>query len=572
MPLTQIDARQKLDEIKHMLFARSRPLPPPLPPYVLFITDGSLDKRSSVRCFSGECSEKLWESVICQLAKRVVQKNLSLSNLESAEKFSCGIKFEIVTECHSMPLERLKHAISATKRNYFRFGVSFDAAFERAFTEAEINANAMFYLGPGSVNGGWNAKNIIHYMNDKYKNCEFILPAECDLVHTFVTSGAFLNDDNQIYSLHSKGVKAGRRHVDSLTDGESRQAIISQVAQSATEYLCNQINENGYMRYGYFPVFDRPIPGRNSLRQACATLALLHSYQEYRRPRYLKSARHSITYLVNSQVKSFEINGKITSFLIDSNEEIKLGGCGLLLLILVRHKEVSGSTIYDDLMLRLAWGIIEGFPQGPDGIPSHVLCSKSLAVKEQFRTVYYEGEAMYGLASFYQHFKYQSVLSFLENTFDALIKAERWRSRDHWLAYACDKMYEITSDTKYVELAAKNVKGYLSFICHRQTAFPTLLELCSATDRLAHRYGADLFYKKIDSTPEGFKFATSTRAKRLLDAYCWPEVAMNFKSPAKILGSFFIRHQAFRVRVDDVGHFILGLLSYEKTMGKTGNR
>lgn len=568
MPLTQVNARRKLDEIKHVLFAKSRPLPPPLPPYVLFVTDGSPGERSSVRCFSGECSEKLWESVICQLAKRVVQINSGLSHLENPEKISCGIKFEIVTECHSMSLERLKRAISATKRNYFRFGVSFDDAFERAFTEAEINSHAMFYLGPGKVNGGWNERNIIYYIKDKYSNPELSLPKDCDMVNAFVTSGVFLSDDNQIHKLYSKGVNAGRRIIDNVKDCDSYQVIINQVTQSATEYLCNQINENGYMRYGYFPVFDRPIPGKNSLRQACATLALLHAYQQFRKPRYLKSAFLSLSYLTKCQVKSFEINGKNTSFLTDSNGEIKLGGCGLLLLILMRYKEVSGSTIYDDLMLRLACGITEGFPLGDAGIPSHVLCSKTLAVKEQFRTVYYEGEALYGLASFYQHCKYQFVLNYLDDAFEALIRAERWRSHDHWLAYACDKMYEITGDEKYASLAANNVKGYLSFICHRQTAFPTLLELCTATDRLAHKYGAELFYKKINATPAGFKFATSTRAKRLLDAYYWPEVAMNFKSPAKILGSFFIRHQAFRVRVDDVGHFILGLLSYEKTMGK----
>ena len=54
----------------------------------------------------------------------------------------------------------------------------------------------------------------------------------------------------------------------------------------------------------------------------------------------------------------------------------------------------------------------------------------------------------------------------------------------------------------------------------------------------------------------------------MLNGYFFPEYAMYMKNPERILNAFFVRHDGFRVRIDDVQHNIDGYYQYYKNYNK----
>ncbi|MBQ9479193.1 MAG: hypothetical protein IJU71_06540 [Selenomonadaceae bacterium] len=157
-----------------------------------------------------------------------------------------------------------------------------------------------------------------------------------------------------------------------------------------------------------------------------------------------------------------------------------------------------------------------------------------------------------------------------ERAFKYFVETDHWQHHDHWLSYAINELTLYQPKREYFEFGINNFLAILPYIYHRFTQVPTVMELTMAAYALLERLKSmpemsDLLAR----VPlEDFYAAMEERARKLLNGYFWEETAMFFKRPESIVGAFYIRHDAFRVRIDDIQHFLGGLVNYRKYLAR----
>ncbi|MBR4904450.1 MAG: hypothetical protein IKZ53_07240 [Selenomonadaceae bacterium] len=476
------------------------------------------------------------------------------------------LRADWVIEIQSATWEEFLNLIGKTRRNYFRQGIALDSEFKLAFTECELNGNAMLYKES-------SAKCFFRQdLSNKYCKirfgCDFPNMEPTSPVVIFTTAGAFFSEDEKTpLPIISKGLAAGHREI-SHTDSD----VMLKLARSGARYLASQVQKNGKFIYGHWPCFDKNVPKYNTLRHFSSAFAMLDVYATY------KMGEMKIGSAINKVLKHGVENfikyrtlpdGSEAAYLVETDaKEIKLGGLGLTLISLVKHSELMKTKKYYPLMNCVARAILT--MQKPDGSFVHVLNSEDFSVKEEFRIVYYDGEAIFGMMRLYSITHEEFLLNASEKAFKKFIASNHWKNHDHWLSYATNEFNIYRPKREYFEFGINNFLAFLPFIYHRDTQFPTLLELMMAADSMLERMKtmpemADLLAK----VPlEDFYAAMEARAKNLMNGFFYPELAMFFKRPESVAGSFFIRHHAFRARIDDVEHFLSGFVAYRRYLAR----
>jgi hypothetical protein len=271
-------------------------------------------------------------------------------------------------------------------------------------------------------------------------------------------------------------------------------------------------------------------------------------------------------------VREYAPQGRKMAFLVDDRaDEIKLGGNGGALLALAKWQEITGTDEFLPIMELLGQGI--GFMQDPaSGALVHVLHAADLSLKERQWVIYYDGEAVFGLLRLYRASGDQRWLDMAEKSFSSFLDDAHAEAHDHWLSYAANELTLHGPEERYFRFGLNNCMGHLDFILTRPKAFPTLLELMMAAQKMLVRLeGLPEFKCLLDGVDVAkFKTAMHYRARYLLEGFFWPETAMFFQNPRRIEGAFFTRHQGFRARIDDEQHFISGLIAYTRMLKEGG--
>lgn len=129
----------------------------PLPGFILFFSASTGDERADIYIARGATFADAWHDGATAL-QRICQQD---------DKNVIWLRIDAVNKIEALRWDTLKEKLSKTKRNYFRFGLSFDAEFTHAILEQEINANALLYQGTEGV-ATPNATNLAHYSRYRY--------------------------------------------------------------------------------------------------------------------------------------------------------------------------------------------------------------------------------------------------------------------------------------------------------------------------------------------------------------------------------------------------------------------
>lgn len=530
------------------------------------------------------------------------------------------LKADVVTEYAPADAKTLAYMIKEPGWNeFFRFGLTFDRSFRTALLEEELNGAKILDYASGSI----SLADLNRYLKKAGRPA---LPKLPEFFLLFQTTGFFYDADSAANAavmtdtdsaanaaasgcaipLIPDGLSRGRREVRNFDAAAARSFVTA-----AASFLEKQVQPDGSFRYGYYPRFDRVIPGYNCMRHASTIWSLLCQYRITQKASVLSLAARSIDYLLSHALVYRDPD---TAYLSEPlKNEIKLGGGGVLILAITEyldlcseesrpeilcsreaHPEIlcSGEPLaeapsveivhsrdafpeqealrrrYTEIACALGNGILS-LLNPETGKFSHVL-NMDFSLKERYRTVYYDGEAAYALCRLYRLTKEEKWLFYAGKAVDHFLTADYTRYRDHWVAYAMNEITRYIHRDDYDTFALRNARVNLDFLCKRETTYHTFLELLMVTFETYERILAEnpgLPYLKEFDLPY-FLRTIRVRADRMLNGFFFPEYAMYMRCPDKILGSFMVRHDGFRVRIDDVQHNIGGFYLYYKNYSR----
>ncbi|WP_341887102.1 Mur ligase family protein [Variovorax sp. YR752] len=526
-------------------------LPAPYPAFTLFFSVSDGAQRAHVVHARADDFETAWREGADLVERWVRERGI----------VSPWLRIDWVEGASPMDWTQFKTQLTAVKRNYFRLGLAFDQDFGFAFTEQELNANAMLCGDSTIAHSVVNVRNFDVYAQARFEHTLPLEESSERTVYLLATVGVFCQPDGVVHKLVGTGLDAGRRQLPALNP----QSVL-ELVRSGSSYLARQMQSDGLFVYGYFPCFDRRIPTYDAMRHAGTVHAMLEAWELTRDDTLRAAIDRAIDHLTDALIRDYTLpDGREVAYLVDTGGEIRLGGNAACVRMLVRYCELMETRHWLPLLEKLALGIV-ALQDPASGRFDHVLHAADLTLKQASRVIFYDGEAAFGLMRLYGLTRDPRWLAAVEKAFDHFIASQHWQSHDHWLSGCVNELTQWSPQERYFRFGLQNVAGYLDFVLDRKTTFPTLLSLMLAAQQMLQRLESMPAMRHLldELDTEKFYRALDYRAHYLLNGFFWPEMAMYFRRPSTVVGAFFVRHHSFRVRIDDVEQYVTGFAAYHR--------
>lgn len=523
---------------------------------ILILSYGMSSQRALVKEFYGRDFQKSWNKLI------KFYRNLP--------KFDY-VRVDLIVEETDITYTKLVEQLLMIKRNnYVPFGIRFKGVKRRLFLKEELTANAIVIpdknhkLGKNHPNLHFNLPNYRNYMRKKYGDQELNLNYIETADVTIFKTEAFLLEGSDILRLKNDDYGNQFR----VVDEENFPEMLDLVIQRGGEYLLNQLESNGAFIYGYFPCYDKIIPNYNAIRHFSSIYALLETGELLENDEMIQRSLQGLVW--GFENLGVEKNGLyLIQEEINGVVEYKLGAQALAILASAKYTQITGDTQFFAKMKTLT-KTIESLFLTADDETIHVF-DGNLAIKNKFRIIYYDGEALFAMLRAYGLLKDEAIFALCRRLMEHFVANGYEKYHDHWLSYAVNEFLIYEEKDTYYHFGLKNALSKIEFMKKRDTAYPTMLELLAAAAKMIAKLERYHRREKILSD-EGFLAAKDKiyevmnyRAyHELVTGTMFPELAMYFKKPEKIEFGFFARHDRFRMRIDDAEHFLSGLINYRQ--------
>lgn len=529
--------------------------------FIIFLSYGNLNQRCKVWSTSDE-----EVSFIIKRIHNFIDK-IYKENRKSLDL----VKLDLVYNIEEITIESLKiNILSQRHNNQYRKGISLDKNFNISFLEQEVYAYSIINFKKSEVRNGitFNEANyldeeqLIKAIKKKFKIEYKLKFNNKNSIWIFDTYSCFY-EDGEILELSSEGQSNGCRLVTS-----NKKEHFKLLIENNANYLFNQINDNGQLNYGYFAVNNNNIKNYNVVRHCTAIYSLLETFEVKRQDKYLLKIENSIKYVFEN---FYVIKNDVESFIIDKvngqDVEIKLGANASAILMLTKYQEITGNKKYQIFAEKISNGILNSMHDNGNFI--HVISYPDFELKDKFRIIYYDGEAVFALMRLFKINNNINILNLVEKIVDNFVINGYQKYHDHWLSYCLNELTDVKPKYEYFKLGIENYTKHFKFLTERKTVNATFLEMLMAAYKMVIRIeDKDLLIK---AEIENLKNLIELRSNYQLTGYFYPEVAMYMKSPKTILHAFYSRPDWFRTRIDDQEHNLSGFISYLNHFEDYGN-